>query len=37
MKKTKKVSINPRTRILLQVPETATKHISLRVTPKMKE
>ena len=37
MRKTKKIRINPRTRIPLQVPETATEHISLRVTPTMKE
>ena len=37
MRKTKKIRIIPRTRIPLQVPETATEHISLRVTPKMKE
>jgi hypothetical protein len=37
MRKTKKIRINPRTRVPLQVPETATEHISLRVTPRMKE
>jgi hypothetical protein len=37
MRKTKKIRINPRTRVPLQVPETATEHISLRVTPAMKE
>lgn len=37
MRKTKKIRINPRTRVPLQVPETATEHISLRVTPTMKE
>ena len=35
--KTKKIRINPRTGVPLQVPETATEHISLRVTPTMKE
>lgn len=37
MRKNKKIRINPRTRVPLQVPETATEHISLRVTPSMKE
>jgi hypothetical protein len=37
MRTNKKIRINPRTRVLFQVPETATEHISLRVTPTMKE
>jgi hypothetical protein len=37
MRTNKKIRINPRTRVPVQVPETATEHISLRVTPAMKE
>ena len=37
MKKTKKIRIKSRTRIPLQVPETATEHISLKIPPAMKE
>ena len=37
MKTKKKNIINKRTNAPIQVPETATEHISLRVTPTMKE
>jgi hypothetical protein len=37
MKTRKKNIINKRTNAPIQVPETATEHISLRVTPSMKE
>jgi len=37
MKKNKKITINRRTGIPVQVPETATEHLSFRVTPSMKE
>ena len=37
MKIKKKNIINKRTNAPIQVPETATEHISLRVTPSMKE
>ena len=37
MKKNKRQTINKRRNAPIQVPETATEHISLRVTPTMKE
>lgn len=37
MKTKKKNIINKRTNAPIQVPETSTEHISLRVTPSMKE
>jgi hypothetical protein len=37
MRTNKKITMNRRTGVPVQVPETATEHISLRVTPTMKE
>ena len=37
MKKKKQQTINRRRNAPIQIPETATEHISLRVTPSMKE